>query len=227
MLQLANLQILLSLDLPVFNLLYTEKFLDFILRFLFNLVIIIVIARYIYYRVARRKDYYFTYVLISSTVFLLVYLLESVTLQLGFALGLFAIFGILRYRTTTLPIKEMTYLFVIIGVSIINSLSSSTIGLMELLFANLAMILIAWGGETYWLKNYASSKSIVYDNLEFIKPENRELLIKDIKERLGIDVKRVEIDMVDYLSGSAKIKVFYIADPRSDHLDESSKNLEN
>src|SRR3972149_8363942 len=93
-------------------------FLELIIRFVFNMAVTVIIVRYLYYPAVKRKDYLFTYILISGVIFLLCFLLENVKLQIGFALGLFAIFGIIRYRTNPIPIKEMTYLFVIIGISV-------------------------------------------------------------------------------------------------------------
>jgi hypothetical protein len=162
----------------------------------------------------------FTYILISATVFILAYLLENVTLQLGFALGLFAIFGILRYRTSTIPIKEMTYLFVVIGISIVNALSNSSISLLELLFANIAMVLITWGLESFWLQKHESYKTIVYDDLELIKPQNKHLLLEDLGDKTGLDVTRVEIGQIDFAKNIVKIKVFFNPDHDTRFLDE-------
>jgi len=109
-------------------------FLEFVLRFILNMAVIMILVRWLYYSKTKRKDYLFTYILISSIVFLLCFLLESVKLQIGFALGMFAIFGIIRYRTDAIPIKEMTYLFLIIGVSVINALTNTETSLIDLLF---------------------------------------------------------------------------------------------
>jgi uncharacterized protein DUF4956 len=149
-----------SLNLFNIDFLHAENFMELVFRFVLNFLVIIVIVRYIYYHNAQRKDYLFTYILISTTVFLLAFLLENVTLELGFALGLFAIFGIIRYRTTTIPIKEMTYLFVIIGISIINALTNENISYAELLITNVILIVITWAGEFFWMYKHESSKKI-------------------------------------------------------------------
>ena len=169
----------------------------------------------------------FTYILISTTVFILAYLLESVTLQLGFALGLFAIFGILRYRTTTIPIKEMTYLFVVIGISIVNALSNSSISMLELLFANTAMVVITWGLESFWLRKHESSKSIVYNDLELIKPQNIHLLIRDLSEKTGLRITRVEVGQIDYTKNSAKLKIFFEPEENNLYMDEQNGSTQN
>ncbi|MCK7535491.1 MAG: DUF4956 domain-containing protein [Marinilabiliales bacterium] len=137
---------------------------ELLIRFAINLAVIILLVRWLYYSATRRKDYLFTYILISTVVFLLCYLLESVSLQIGFALGLFAIFGIIRYRTNPMPIKEMTYLFLVIGVSVINALTAGT-SLFEILFANVAVVLIAFALEKVWLLRHTSSKAIVYEKI--------------------------------------------------------------
>ena len=105
----------------------TEDFLKLVLRFTINTIFVVTLVRYVYYPVARRKDFLFTYILISLAVFLLCFMLENVKLELGFALGLFAIFGIIRYRTDPIPIKEMTYLFIVIGLSVMNALVNKSL----------------------------------------------------------------------------------------------------
>ncbi len=205
------MSILYSLfGIDVFN---NEGFLEFLLRFFFNLAVILIIVRYIYYRAVKRKDYLFTYILISTTVFLLAFLLENVTLQLGFALGLFAIFGILRYRTSQIPIKEMTYLFVIIGISIINALTNENISYSELLATNIIMIMVTKAGEFFWMYKHESSKKITYDKIELLKPENEHLFIKDVEERTGLKIKKVKIGKIDFKREQADIEIYYFDDP--------------
>ena len=152
----------------------------------------------------------FTYVLIASVVFLLCFLLESVKLQIGFALGLFAIFGIIRYRTSSMPIKEMTYLFLVIGVSVINALTSTSTSLADLLFSNLALIFITFGFEKVWLLKHESSKVIIYEKINLIKPENREALLADLTERTGIrNIHKIETGKIDFLKDVCTITIYY------------------
>lgn len=139
----------------------TEDFLELLLRFGFHMIISITLVRYLYYPVARRKDYLFTYIMISVTIFFLCFLLENVKLQLGFALGLFAIFGIIRYRTNQIPIKEMTYLFVVIGIAVINALANKKISYIELIFTNLMILAVIYIVERMLLLKHESSKVIV------------------------------------------------------------------
>ena len=190
----------------------SEDFLKLLIKGAFNLGIVILIVRYIYYPVTKNKDYLFTYLLISLTVFLLCVLLDSVKLQLGFALGLFAIFGIIRYRTDPIPIKEMTYLFLVIGISVVNALSNKKISYAELVFANLLIVFVTYGMERIWLLRHESRKNIIYEKIELIKPERREELIEDLKERTGIDIIRVEIRRIDFLRDVANVRIFYYED---------------
>ena len=157
---------------------------ELIFRFSMNLAVILLLVRWLYYTTTRRKDYMFTYILISSAIFLLCFLLESVKLQLGFALGLFAIFGIIRYRTDAMPIKEMTYLFVIIAISVINALANKKISLAELFFTNAVIVFITYGYEKLWLLKNESVKLIVYEKIELIKAGRYEELKQDLQELL-------------------------------------------
>ena len=194
------------LGTPLFD---AKDFWKLITKTAFNLIIITIIIRYIYYPVTKNKDYLFTYFLISMTVFLLCVLLDSVKLQLGFALGLFAIFGIIRYRTDPIAIKEMTYLFLVIGISVVNALSNKKISHAELIFANLMIVFITYGMERLWLLRHQSRKNITYEKIDLILPEKREELIADLKVRTGIDVIRVEIRRIDFLRDTANLRIFY------------------
>ena len=194
------------LGTPLFD---AKDFFTLITKTIFNLAIITVIIRYIYYPVTKNKDYLFTYFLISLTVFLLCVLLDSVKLQLGFALGLFAIFGIIRYRTDPIPIKEMTYLFLVIGISVVNALANKKISHAELVFANLMIVFVAFGMERLWLLKPELRKNVIYEKIELIVPERRAELIADLKERTGINVIRVEVRRIDFLKDTANLRIFY------------------
>jgi len=197
------------LGTPVYD---AEDFWKLITKGIFNLFIILIIVRYIYYPVTKNKDYLFTYLLISLTVFLLCVLLDSVKLQLGFALGLFAIFGIIRYRTDPIPIKEMTYLFLVIGISVVNALANKKISHAELVFANLLLVFVTFGMERIWLLRHESRRNIIYEKIELIKPENKEALLEDLKERTGLNIVRYEIRRIDFLKDIANIRIFYYED---------------
>lgn len=189
------------------------------LRFSLNLIVTASIIRFFYYPRSKRRDYFFSFILTSSTIFMLLFLLDTVQIQVGFALGLFAIFGILRYRTDTLPVREMTYLFMIIGISVINALLKH-IGYPSLFATNFIFILVTWGMESTYFLKHVSSKSIIYEKIELIKPENREELINDLKERTGINIDRVEVGSIDFLRDTAILRLYY----KSDEFESADQN---
>jgi hypothetical protein len=164
----------------------------------------------LYYPITRRKDYLFSYILISGLVFLLCFLLDNVKLQIGFALGLFAIFGIIRYRTNPIPIKEMTYLFVVIGISVINALANTQVSYVELIFTNLAVIALIFLLEKIWLLKHETSKIIEYEKIDLIKPDRHNDLLNDLKSRTGLDIHRIEIGQINFLRDTVRIKIFYM-----------------
>ncbi len=189
---------------------HVSNLLDMIWRFSLNLVVILILVRWLYFSTAKRKDYLFTYILISSIIFLLCFLLEKVMLQIGFALGLFAIFGIIRYRTLTIPIKEMTYLFLIIGISVINALADTSSDILAIIFTNLVVILITYGLEKRWLMRHETSKVIVYEKIDLLKPEHAEELINDLQTRTGIpEILRVEIGEIDFLRDICHLRIYF------------------
>ena len=154
-------------------------------------------------------------------VFLLSLLLSGVELKLGFAFGLFALFGILRYRTHPIAIKEMTYLFVVIGTSVLNSLSHKYIPWADLLFSNLAVIVILWLLENAFLISHESSKSITYDKIELVR-EDREELINDLRERTGINIHRVEVESINFMRDTARIIIYFYDKNKMINVDEYS-----
>jgi hypothetical protein len=216
---LLNIQDYTFLGLDI---IHVEKFNELILRFVLNIIMVVLIVRVLYYPVTRRKDYLFSFILISVLVFLLCYLLENVKLQLGFAFGLFAIFGILRYRTLAIPIKEMTYLFLLIGISVINALANKKISWAELVFTNLALAFLVYGLEKLWLIKHESSKQVIYEKIDLIQPQKRDELIKDLETRTGLKINRVDIGRIDYLRDTARLIIYYYEwDNRINRADES------
>jgi hypothetical protein len=189
-----------------------SAFTELLVRLACNMISTILIIRYIYYPIAKSKEYFFSFLLTSTIVFLLCFLLGNVKLQIGFALGLFAIFGIIRYRTTTMPIKEMTYLFLVIGLCVINALANKKVSYAELALTNIVIIGITYIGERFWLHNHESHKVIHFENLELLKPEKRDELLVDLKARTGLTITHLEIGDIDFLRDSAKIRIWFIDD---------------
>lgn len=196
-----------------------QHFLSLIIRFIINFIVIFVIARCFYFPRGHRRDYMFVFILMSMSIFLLVNLMDGGGMQLGAAMGLFAIFGIMRFRTEAVPIREMTYLFMLIAISVINALAHADyhpkagywdgIGIVTILIVNLIFILMVWLYENSKLIDTECSKIIRYDNVSLITPEKRDELKADLEKRTGIKIDRIEIGMVDYLKDSALIRIFY------------------
>jgi len=193
------------LDIPLFD----DDFYKMILRFFINLFFLTAIVKYIYHKHNENKDYFFTFYAIGIVVFFLCFTLKKYELDLGMALGLFAIFGILRYRTVPLDVKEMTYLFVIIGISVMNALSNKKMSYIEIVTANSAIVFGLYWLELYWSSNFMLSKKIVYETIENIHPSNHEKLKKDLEERLGIVIYDFEIGDVNFLRDTAQITIRY------------------
>ncbi len=178
------------------------------LRLLINIVTVGIIVHAFYYPKAKRRDYYFTFSLIGLSIFLLIYLMGGVKLKIGFALGLFAIFGIIKYRTEQVPIREMTYMFIIIAVAAINGLATS-ISYFELIGTNLIFIVaLAICENTKWMK-HVPSKLVKYDNVKLIAHGKEDELKADLEKRLGLNIIRIEVGNVDFLKDSAIVKIYY------------------
>jgi hypothetical protein len=194
------------------KLLNEKDFFELVLRFVFDFIFLFIVVRLLYYPKHQRKDYLFTFIIFNILIFFLSFLLSSVKLQLGFAFGLFAVFSILRYRTEALPIKEMTYLFIVIGIAVINAVANKKISWAELLFTNAAIVGAVYVLERMWLLRHETQRLVVYDNIELIKPENSAQLIADLKNRTGLPVTRTRLDKIDLLRDVAFIYVYYYDD---------------
>jgi hypothetical protein len=193
------------LGVPVFD----NDFFKMAFRFLINLGFLTLIIRWLYYTSAKNKDYLFTFYLISFIVFFLCFTLKKYELDIGMALGLFAIFGIIRYRTDPINIKEMTYLFVVIGISVMNSLANKKMSYAEIIFANTVIVISIAILEKFWHLKHQITKEIVYEDIENIKPENYNLLKADLEKRTGLVINSITIGNVDFLRDSAKLTISY------------------
>lgn len=202
------------------------------LRFFLNLVSCLVITRLLYYPKSRRKEYVFTFLTFSSAMLLLLYAMGRVDVGVGLTLGLFAIFGVIRYRTETVPIREMTYLFVIIAIAAVNGLTPlykvagmsgsdphyvlSTSDLLIAVAANALSIILIWVLESDRSLKKSASKVILYDKVELIVPSRRDELFKDIEERCGVVPIDITVGNIDFLKDSAYIKIYYDSDRSAD-----------
>jgi|TARA_B100000035_G_C20970928_1_gene540995 hypothetical protein len=189
-----------------------EDFSKLLFKFGINFIFLIIIVRLIYYRVKDDKDYVFTYIMFNILTFFICFLLRKVPMEMGFALGLFAVFGILRYRTEAIPIRQMTYLFIVIGISMINALSNKSVSIFEVLFTNGLITLITYLIDRLWFQTIEEKKNIVYEKIELIKPENKQELIKDLKERTGLPIHEVKVEKIDFLKDTAAVTIYYNRD---------------
>lgn len=186
----------------------TQNLIHLLMRFAFNLLVSWLIVRFCYYRKSGRRDYVLTFMLFSSAMFLLIFLMENVKLQIGLTLGLFAIFGVIRYRTETVPVREMTYLFIIIATAVINGLALN-ISYAELVAADALVVALLWIMESRLLLRHTSAKLVLYERIDLIVPERRAEMVDDLERRLGIRIDRAEVGHVDFLRDVAFVKVYY------------------
>ncbi len=202
---------------------FNNDFYSLIFRLGVNLVSMTILIRLLYYPKTKRKDYLFTYYLIGTITFLICFGLKKLDIDTGMGLGLFAIFGILRYRTDAIEIKEMTYLFMIIGISVINSLASNKISIAEMALMNFTLIGITFGLEYLWLLKHETRKTIIYERIDLIKPEHHEAMKADLELRTGLKINRFDVGKIDFLRDVAQVMIFYYDSDQSlsDYNDHS------
>ena len=186
---------------------------SFILGAGLNLAVALLIVRFIYYPTTQDKNYVFTFLAFNTTIYFVLGLLTSVELSVGIGFGLFAIFSILRYRTDEMPTREMTYLFIIIALPVMNAMLATSDELIKLLIANGSVVTLLYVLERGWGFHFESSKKIIYENIELIAPDYRPQLLADLRERTGLPIKRVEIGRIDFLRDTADLKIYYDEPP--------------
>ena len=196
-----------------------QQFISLLIRFTINIIVVSIIARCFYFPRSRRHDYAFIFILMAQSIFLLVSLMEGDGMAMGAAMGLFAIFGIMRFRTEAVPIREMTYLFMLIALSVVNAVAHGDyhpkadywdgVGIVKLLFVNIVFIVMAWIFESSKVMSQEASKIILFDNVNLIAPEKREELKAELEKRTGLKITRIEVGMIDYLKDSVMIRIFY------------------
>jgi hypothetical protein len=183
-----------------------------LLRLVINFIFITIIVRGIYYQKTKRKDYLFTYYLIGFIIFFICFSLKKLDIDTGMGLGLFAIFSIIRYRTNPIEIKEMTYLFIVIGLSVINSLASNKISMTELGIVNSFILLMTYVLEYVWLLKHETRKSILFENIKLIDISKQDELKIELEKRTGLKINRVEVGKINYLDDTAQVRIYYYAD---------------
>jgi len=180
---------------------------DMIFRMLLNLFVAFVLVHLIYDRRKQQSDYSFSLLMFSTLIFLVCYLLINVNISIGFAFGLFAIFAILRYRTAPIPIREMTYLFAVITLAVINGIGG--IGPIQIIVANGAVLFITFILEKVWMRNFLQSHLVIYEKIENITVAKRSELMDDLRLRTGLDIKRIVIKRTNFLKDIARIRIYY------------------
>jgi hypothetical protein len=191
---------------------FSNDFYALLIRLGINLFFLTILIRFLYYTKTKRKDYLFTYFLIGIITFFLCFGLMQMDIDTGMGLGLFAIFGIIRYRTDAIEIKEMTYLFMVIGISVVNALASNELSISEVTVINVTVLLVTFILENLWLMKHETRKTINYERIDLIKPEQRDLLKADLEKRTGLVINRVEVGKIDFLNDTAQVRIFYYAD---------------
>lgn len=195
----------------IFNIqFYNKDIYSLLFRLLLNFFFLTLIIRFVYYPKTKRKDYVFTYLLIGLVTFFLTFALKKLDIGVGMGLGLFAIFGIIRYRTQTIEIKEMTYLFVVIGLSVINSLATQEISLLEVLLLNGTALLITAGLEFFWWKNNEQMRTVIYEKIDLITAEKYDEMKLDLELRTGLEIIRFEIGKTNFLNDTAEVRVYFV-----------------
>lgn len=194
---------------------YNNDFNTLLMRLLINLVFLTLVIRYLYYSKTKRKDYLFTYYLIGTITFFLCFGLKKLDIDTGMGLGLFAIFGIIRYRTDAIEIKEMTYLFLIIGISVINALASNQVSISEMALINFTVVIMTYVLEYKWLVKHETRKTINYERIDLIVPEKYDLMKSDLEKRTGLSINRVEVGRIDFLNDTAQVRIYYFADEQT------------
>lgn len=195
--------------------LFHEDLYELLFKFGLDAIVLFILIRMIYYPIHRKKENLFTYIIFNTLIFFLCILMNNVKLSMGFGFGLFAVFSIIRYRTEQLTVKDMTYLFTVITVAVINALVSKKVSVAELLFTNCMILGLVYAMEHLWLTRHEAMYQLIYEKIDLIKPENKEHLYQDLQQRLGIKVSRVEVGRIDLLRDTAQLRVFYFEDEQS------------
>lgn len=199
-----------------------DAILQFLMLFGGNLLSAVVLTLFIYHQASQRREFVFTFLTVSAAVFVLCQMLVGVELDLAFALGLFAIFGIIRYRTDAIPIREMTYLFILIALSVLNALAQGSAGWEIIAGANVAVWSLTFILDQLWTIRHIATKVVIYDRVDLLSEGRRDELIKDLEKRTGVQITRIEIGKVDLLRDTAVIKVHFDGDAQPGHFEGQS-----
>jgi hypothetical protein len=185
------------------------NFLGIMWRFVLNIVFLFILVRVIYFRYSRKEKFLFSFFLMGIMAFFITSMFRSVFIEMGMAVGLFAIFGILRLKASNFGVKDMAYTFATFGISVINSLKLLKFPLLGVLTINIIIVLSAYILERYLFKYKTETHSIIYEKLELLKPDRKEKLYKDISELTGKEIIRIKISRVNYKRKTALLDIYY------------------
>jgi hypothetical protein len=180
-----------------------------LIRFVITLIFLFILIAVIYFRYSKKEKFLFTFFLIGIIVFFICSMLKGVDIAIGMGLGLFAIFTILRFRTRNFSLKDMAYIFTVIGISVINSVNMPGFPFSGFLIINSIIVLAAFVLEEVTLKNSFDKQSIIYDELELLKPGNKHKLLKDLSSRTGQNILRIKIVRVNFKRETAELEIYY------------------
>jgi len=215
---LHNLQFF---DIPLLN---GQQFLVLFIRYLLNISVTVVVVN-LYYKFSKNKDFFFTFIAFNSLIFFMVNIMSKVDIGVGFGFGLFAMFSILRYRTEAIGIKEMTYLFVVITIGVINALTTAEFSYIELISINLVIMLLTYWLEKLMVRQTLTTYNIVYEKIENITPSRRKILYDDLTQRTGLVIDSVKIKNIDFLRDVANIQIRYDTDKQPVVTQEINEKL--
>jgi len=178
-------------------------------RFALDLAVVGVIVHAIYFRTKPDGNFAFTFYVLNILVFFVSYLMVGIDVGIGFAFGLFALFTIIRYRSVTLPVKEMSYLFAIVTVAIVNGLSQLGFSWAEVIFVDVAIISAIWVLDRIWLPRQMGQEFLVYEKIQNVRPDANATLIADLRARTGLDIKSAQVGRLNFLNDTALVKIRY------------------
>ncbi len=194
------------------------------MQFGLNLAILLILSRALYFKWNRKPEYMFAQLIAGVIVFMICALLRWVQLGLGLVLGLFAIFSIIRFRTINIPLKEMVYLFMAVGISAVNALLPMDICLQWILFANIFLVVLTFVMEKVFFSNNLSHRTITFNNTDLLKPSKHQLLLQELKDLTELNIIRFEIGKVDYTKKHAQIKLYFTGDSNDSFNDGENEN---
>jgi len=187
----------------------SDEFYELLLQFGINLIILLIFSRALYFKWNRKAEYMFVQLITGVIVFMICSLLRWVKLELGLVLGLFAIFAIIRFRTINIPVKEMAYLFMVVGISAVNALLPLSNCVQWIIFANVILVAMTFIMEKLFFMNKLSRRTITFNNTDLLKPSRHQMLLQELTALTELNITRFEIGKVDYIKNHAQIRIYY------------------